>query len=145
MELSKEDVSSITQSVWTTVLGLKARDERVRGALPSGALGASVQIRGGWSGELVLMCSQRLARRAAGIVFDVPPDGASGDDVSDALGELANMIGGSVKALLAEGASLSVPIVRPYDSEPRTEKGMCAVTFDCEGERLAVFVLEIPS
>ena len=39
------------------------------------------------------------------------PDEVSQDDLSDVLGELANIVGGNVKAMLPPGAFLSLPQV----------------------------------
>ena len=43
------------------------------------------------------------------------------EDVQDALGEVANVVGGNLKALLPEGSTLSLPVVgyeRPTAARP---------------------------
>jgi chemotaxis protein CheX len=51
------------------------------------------------------------ARRAAAAFLAMELDEVSEDDLSDVLGELANIVGGNVKAMLPPGCFLSLPQV----------------------------------
>ena len=70
---------------------------------------ATVSFVGDWKGAILVRCgiltaeelAQRLLRR----------DAVSEADVADAMGELANMIGGNLKSVLPPGVILSVPNV----------------------------------
>ena len=70
---------------------------------------ATVRFAGDWQGALLVRCDRStaddLARRL------VKTSSVSPEDVSDAMGELANMIGGNIKSVLPPGVVLSVPEV----------------------------------
>jgi chemotaxis protein CheX len=51
------------------------------------------------------------ARNVAAALLGVDLDDVTPEDVRDALGELANIIGGNVKSLMPEPAALSLPVV----------------------------------
>jgi chemotaxis protein CheX len=57
-----------------------------------------------------------LASAAAEAMFAAEPGSLSADEVSDALGELTNMIGGNIKSLLPAPSRLSVPSVAEGES-----------------------------
>jgi chemotaxis protein CheX len=72
---------------------------------------SSVSISGSWTGHVVYASSTAAARRAAGAFLAMEPDEVSSEDLSDVLGELANIVGGNVKAMLPPGCFLSLPQV----------------------------------
>ena len=76
---------------------------------------SSVSITGAWTGHLVFASSAVGARRAAAAFLSVAPAEVTPADVTDVLGELANIVGGNVKAMLPAGCSLSLPrvVLRP--------------------------------
>jgi chemotaxis protein CheX len=79
---------------------------------PSGELiTAAISLAGSWKGAVLVECGLQEAflftSRMIGI--DVPT--SLNDDVRDALGELANMVGGNLKSVLPSGVSLSLPTV----------------------------------
>jgi chemotaxis protein CheX len=72
---------------------------------------SSVSITGSWTGHVVYASSTAAARKAAAAFLAMEPDEVSQEDLSDVLGELANIVGGNVKAMLPPGAMLSLPQV----------------------------------
>ncbi|NIQ01639.1 MAG: chemotaxis protein CheX, partial [Nitrospinaceae bacterium] len=54
-------------------------------------------------------CPIPLARQAAAIMFQLQEDTAGPEEIQDAFGELANITGGNIKALLPEPSYLSLP------------------------------------
>ena len=84
---------------------------------------ATVGISGGWSGQVRLDCSDALSVLAAGEVFRLAPDEVTSGQVQDALGELVNIIGGTVKSLLPGPSRLALPTVGRQLSEAGTEIG----------------------
>ncbi len=136
----------ITRNVWTEFLGiglapLDTDRKPLRSAL-SGCL-ASVAISGTWSGEVSVVCSRPLARRAAASMFGVSSDVVTADQIQDALAELANIIGGNVKALLPCPSELSLPA---YQEVPLSTVGVVvagkSVLLSCNGDVLQVQVRE---
>jgi len=75
------------------------------------SLVAYVGISGPWQGALTLEVPVSLARSAAAAMFLVEEDHAGRDEMSDALGELANQLAGSLKGCIASGSQLSLPTV----------------------------------
>ncbi len=78
-----------------------------------GRVHASIAVTGGWSGHITLDVSRAgadvLARRM------LMSDEVSEADVTDAVGELVNVLGGNVKGLLLEESALGLPQVRTDD------------------------------
>jgi chemotaxis protein CheX len=67
------------------------------------------------------------------------------DEVRDTVGELANMVAGSVKALLPQPTHISLPSVadgNDYDLTVRHGRVLLQCPFECEGERLIVSLIE---
>ena len=79
----------------------------------TGWVHASIAVTGGWSGRITLDVSRAgadvLARRM------LLSDEVSEDDVTDAVGELVNVLGGNVKGLLLEESALGLPQVLTHD------------------------------
>ena len=107
----EQEIKQLTASVWESILQLPI--EPAETALPSGTrtFSASVQITGVWTGTVLLSCGAAMAAQAAGIMLNVEPADAALADIQDAMGELVNMIGGNIKALLPETCRLSLPTV----------------------------------
>lgn len=136
----------ITRSVWTQFLGIglapiQTGQPKARSAL-TGCL-ASVTINGEWNGYVSVVCSRPLARRAAASMFGVTSDLVTADQLQDTLSELANIIGGNVKALLPSPSKLSLPV---YDEIPLSKLGSfpkgVAVLLSSNGDVLHVQVTQ---
>jgi chemotaxis protein CheX len=122
VRVSPGDLAQIVVSVFTTMLGLEA-DAAVTPWFPShDRLAGSVQLTGDWNGAILLECDRAQACRFAGRFLTMDPPPAVDDLVRDALGELANMIGGNLKSVLAQGSRsirLSIPkVLDGGDSSP---------------------------
>lgn len=77
----------------------------------SSRMSALVSISGAWAGDVEVRLTPGLARRLAREVLQVEPRTSDDPDVRDVVGEVANMIGGNLKALLPEPCHLSLPHV----------------------------------
>ena len=144
MEFSTEALGQIVADIWTSMLGfpVEARGEPldVNGIRH---LSASVQISGGWEGTVLVSCPETLAQRVAGVMFDT--ETASDDEIRDALGEVANMTAGNVKALVESYCRLSLPMVaegRELAISIPGSKVVAQATFDCGEDPLSVEVFE---
>ena len=109
--VEEQDIRDITDAVWLNVLQTPTEPLGKASVLTGVVLAACVQLTGAWTGAVTIQCSPRVARAAAGMMFQVDPAETSGDDVRDALGELVNMVGGNIKALLPGPTQLSLPLV----------------------------------
>jgi chemotaxis protein CheX len=125
------DVQAVAEQVWSSFLGgedpLLPRVGDVD--LGEGASwSAAVSISGGWEGTVTVELTAATAETLAGTMLGIegPLDD---DDVADAVGELANMIGGNIKGLMPGPSVLTLPVVAsgrggrpttPRDASPRT-------------------------
>ena len=94
---------------------------------------------------MTVECSGGLARRVASTMFATDACELSADQVSDALGELTNIIGGNIKALLPEPSQLSMPAVTEGTDYLFTIPGSrpaAQLSFTCEGKPFQITVLE---
>jgi chemotaxis protein CheX len=111
--VDQEDLAEMVEQVWVSYLD----PEGVRPLVPTNdenqpsEVHSSVSITGSWTGHVVYASSTAAARRAAAAFLAMEPDEVSTEDLSDVLGELANIVGGNVKAMLPPGATLSLPQV----------------------------------
>lgn len=96
-----------------------------------------VTIHGPWSGDVEVRVTRQLAGRLAREVLQLGSRPADEADVRDVVGEVANMIGGNLKALLPEPCRLSLPHVTTtaWSQAPELRK-----TFAIHGEPMEVVV-----
>jgi chemotaxis protein CheX len=108
-----DDIRVIAEQVWSSYLDVDGVSPLVPlpAEKPLYDVSASVSLTGAWRGHVVLRCSSVAARNAAAALLGVDYEDATVDDVTDALGELANILGGNVKSLLPEPCALSLPHV----------------------------------
>jgi chemotaxis protein CheX len=111
--VNASDLAEMVEQVWVSYLdpeGLNPLIATYDENQPSD-VHSSVSITGSWTGHIVFASSTAAARKAAAAFLAVGPDEVSPEDMSDVLGELANIVGGNVKAMLPPGAMLSLPQV----------------------------------
>ena len=106
------DIEQIVAEVFGSFLGGDdALPLPVDGASGDSPVTASVSITGGWDGHVVFGCSTAAARTAAAVLLMMGEDELAEADIADAVGELANMIGGNIKSLLPSPSALTLPLV----------------------------------
>jgi|SRR5580698_5855493 chemotaxis protein CheX len=110
-EISVNSLVRIVQSVFTTMMNLEV--VQVDAPIRPGdeRLTSFVHLTGGWNGAVLVECGSRQACRFAGRFLSLDPPRSVDDDVRDVLGELANMIGGNMKAVMPVAVRLSMPTV----------------------------------
>lgn len=128
VEVNESDLAEMVEQVWESYLD----PEGINPLIPTydenqpSEVHSSVSITGSWTGHLVYASSTEAARRAAAAFLAMEVDEVSQDDLSDVLGELANIVGGNVKAMLPPGAFLSLPqvVLAPESTArfPNTER-----------------------
>lgn len=146
MQLLEEQITEITQMVFTTVLGLDAVPDDGDAPSASGMLAGIVQITGAFQGMVTITCSPALASHAAAILFDVPDGAATRSDTHDALSELINITGGNLKPLVPGPSKLSLPCIADGGSADDFAPGklLGRVRFACMGQPVEVALLESP-
>lgn len=122
VHISVEDLFEITQQVWESFLN-PSGDPLVGQLHPPSSttradeVSAAVAVTGVWQGHIVVSCSMAAARKIGSLLLEMPLAEVTESDVADALGELANIIGGNVKGLLPGPCALSLPYLVVAGSE----------------------------
>jgi chemotaxis protein CheX len=138
------DIEGITRTMWATLFDLSLESGHVGEIGPESSVTSCVQIDGAWYGALVMMCPMALARTLTAQMFQAESD-PDLDDVRDALGELANMLGGNVKALLPAPSQISLPAVAigsDYELSVVGASEVARASFSCDGQPLLVTLLQ---
>ncbi|HEY0469912.1 MAG TPA: chemotaxis protein CheX [Polyangiaceae bacterium] len=111
-ESFNKELRDLVASIWSATLGLELTEPSDSQAPPSEhTLCGCINLSGAWQGLVTVSVSEALARRVASNMFDAPADGLTMEELHDALGEIANMVGGGVKGLLPGPSQLSLPSV----------------------------------
>lgn len=143
--IGESDLHQFTSDTWATVLGLDL-EPTGRAFQPStDTVTGCVQVSGEWRGAVVLVCPTPLAKRVAAVMFDLPAGEAAADFQSDAIGELINILGGNIKAMLPGPSYLSLPAVaHGTEYAVRIPGGECVAegVFECEGQPFMIAVVE---
>jgi hypothetical protein len=108
--LEQGDLRGLVDDIWGSLFDPPPFD--VEDLDPAGeSVTGYVDIFGGWEGRVLVSTTDAGAREIAARLLDLPPSAVEPADLADAIGELANIVGGSVKSCLVAHASLSLPSV----------------------------------
>jgi chemotaxis protein CheX len=111
------DLATLVEQVWSSYLD---GDIAVLGVSTGSAPSAlesenhvvgTVSIHGSWSGHLSLTVSHACAELIAAEMFQLAAETITPSEIVDALGELANILGGNIKAAVPQPSALSLPQV----------------------------------
>ncbi len=136
-----QDLTEIARSLFDTMLGLPFEDECPTGCSDSGdQLDAHISVSGCWSAEIHVRAPEELARQIACVMFKLSDGELTDADVRDALGEVANVIGGSVKGIVDCDCDLTLPTVEVAATGQKPCSLFC--TFQCCGLPVCIAVVE---
>jgi chemotaxis protein CheX len=144
MALAEGELRDIADGIWSTLFGL-ALGPAVEGA--SGAadtLCGWVDVTGPAPLRVVVELDAALVRRLSAALFGIAEADCAEADLCDTVGEIANMAGGGVRALVPGSVGLSLPSVERGGSQAR-EGVVAATDLDCEGASLRVRVAGVPA
>jgi chemotaxis protein CheX len=103
-------VQSIADEVWPSLVGDGEAFVPVPVPPPADVVSAWVDILGPWTGSVVVSCAPATAEAlTASVLMTRPPEVVDDEDVADALGELANVLGGNIKSVLPGDSRLGLP------------------------------------
>ena len=138
--IDEATVQEITEQAWLALVGEDEVLVPLPAPLPADALSSWVTITGPWNGTVVLTCGRDTALELTrALLREHAPAVLEDEDVDDALGELANVVGGNVKAVLPGPSALGLPQVGatpPAGSAADT----CSVAVLWRGQPLTVSV-----
>lgn len=108
--LGEDDLHALVDQVWQTLLD----ESPIRADEPPTETGwtrADIAIAGDWSALVRVSCTPSAAQRLAAAMLELEAGTeADEDEVTDAMGEVANVIGGNIKGCLG-GGTLGLPTV----------------------------------
>lgn len=147
MEFEQDTISALASDIWSSMLGIDLFPGN--GAMETlghdRTLTGIVQITGDWAGAVTIRCPTAVAKAFAGAMFGCEGDDLGMDEVRDAIGELCNMTGGSVKGLVPGECQLGIPAVAEgIDYSLTVPRGQAVVNvgFEYEGEPVEIVVYE---
>ena len=110
--IDEPTIESIAQDAWTALVGEEEILLPVPSELPDAVVSSWVDIVGPWTGSVVLTTGRTTAEDLCrALLGPATPPVLDDEDVADAFGEIANVVGGNVKAALPGPSVLSLPVV----------------------------------
>jgi chemotaxis protein CheX len=110
--IDEPTVLSIAEETWIALVGEDELLVPVPEELPPDVISSWVDVVGPWTGSVVLSTgTQTAAELTRALLGDYAPELLEHEDVADAFGEIANVVGGNVKAALPGPSALSLPEV----------------------------------
>lgn len=105
--LETDVITAVTEQVWADFLRIPiSHADSTQG---EAECAASISIEGAWNGAVIVACSRKLARQAAATMYSCPVSEIDDASWRDTLNEVANIMGGNLKALLPGPSSLGLP------------------------------------
>jgi chemotaxis protein CheX len=138
--IDEATVETIAQDAWIALVG----EEEVLVPLPgepvTDPVSSWVDVVGPWTGSVVLTTGRRTAEELTrALLREHSPEVLEHEDVVDAFGEIANVVGGNVKAALPGSSGLSLPDVGDAPA-PRNPEDVCRVDLLWRGETVSISV-----
>jgi CheY-specific phosphatase CheX len=93
----------------------------------------------------MLDCTPHLSKLFSSKMFSMPLDEIHDEEVSDALGELINIVAGNLRAFLPQPCQLSLPaVVDGWDYTLRFPggQGVHQTLFECGGQSFGITILK---
>ena len=138
--IDEATVQSIAEEAWLALVGDDEFLVPLPGGPPEDALSSWVEIVGPWNGAVVLTTGRSTAEQLATcLLAEHAPPVLDAEDIEDALGELANVVGGNIKATLPGPSVLGLPEVGTAP-EPGLPADTCRVDLLWRGQSLTITV-----
>ena len=110
--IDESTVHSIAEDAWISLVGEEEVLIPLPGEMPADTVSSWVDVVGPWTGSVVLTTGRQTAEDLSrALLGDSAPEVLEEEDVVDAFGEIANVVGGCVKAALPGQSALSLPSV----------------------------------
>jgi len=133
-------VESIAGEAWVALVGEDEVLIPIPGDLPVDPVSAWVDVVGPWTGSVVLTTGRRTAAELTrALLGPAAPEVLDDEDVADAFGEIANVVGGNVKAALPGPSGLSLPDVGDAPAV-RNPADLCRIDVLWRGQPVAISV-----
>ncbi|MEL6106419.1 MAG: chemotaxis protein CheX [Planctomycetota bacterium] len=114
--IPSEDLHQMVKEAFDSMVGIPvepvSEEEATEGC---DCVQSSVRISGDWNAHLVVTAPSSLATDIACSMFDLSEGDITEEEILDSIGEIANILGGNVKAAVGGTCELSIPRVGLFD------------------------------
>jgi chemotaxis protein CheX len=110
LALAPAELKSMVDEIWSSLFQPVPTDAD-DADMGSDLVVGFVDISGGWLGRVAVETTDAGAVAIASSMLAAEPDTLGDEDLADAIGELANIVGGSVKSCVEGQSTLSLPSV----------------------------------
>jgi chemotaxis protein CheX len=138
------EIEDIVKAIWSTLVDVPIQPGGGAGPSDDSTVTGIVNIDGAWRGAVLVRCPLALASLVTAAMFQGDEDPTL-EEVRDALGELANMVAGNIKALLPGPSAISLPTVAfgsQYEISVVGTGTLATVPFMSESHPLVVSVVQ---
>ena len=137
--LDEATVIEIAEQAWSALVGEEEFLVALPAPLPADTLSSWVTIAGPWNGVVVVTCGRDTAAELTrALLREHAPAELEAEDVEDALGEIANVVGGNVKAVLPGPSALGLPETGAPAPVAGSPEDTCRVEFIWRGQALSI-------
>ncbi|MGY1770152.1 chemotaxis protein CheX [Blastococcus sp. SYSU D00813] len=137
--LDEATVTEIAEQAWSALVGEDEFLAPLPAPLPAQTLSSWVTITGPWNGVVVVTCGTGTADELTrALLREHAPAELEAEDVEDALGEIANVVGGNVKAVLPGPSVLGLPQTGATPPVAGSPEDTCRVEVLWRGQPLTI-------
>ena len=143
MKTFEAEITDIVQMIWSTLIDVPIEPDGSAPPADASTVTGVVNIDGAWRGAVLVRCPLALATLLTEAMFK-GDDEPTFEEVSDAMGELTNMVAGNTKALLPQPSAISLPTVAfgsQYEISVKGTRPVATVTFTSKSFPLVVSVV----
>jgi len=136
--IDEATIQSIAEEAWSALVGEEEYLVPLLGDPVQDAISSWVDVVGPWNGSVVITTARTTAEELSRCLLkEHAPPVIDDEDIEDGLGELANVVGGNVKAVLPGPSALGLPEV---GSAPAAGPDTCRVDLLWRGQSLTISV-----
>jgi chemotaxis protein CheX len=144
VKVATADIRQIAEGLWSELFALELSPLSNPGAGEGRSyFTGCIQLTGAWEGAVVFHCSEPLARMLAAKMLGA--EELSDTDICDAVGELTNLLSGSVQSLVPAPSELTPPSViegKDYKLVMPRCRPISETGFECMGEPFTVILFD---
>ena len=139
MTIENSHITDVTTSVFQEMLGINIAELASVETQPAQI--ASINITGASQYLIQVATCQQAANSISSAMFGMEADELEEAEISDAVCEVVNMIGGNIKGILDSDCGLSIPCLSTEPDSLVTDNSE-SVAFDLDGGTLQVICKE---
>jgi len=142
--VARDEIVEVVATAWETMLELQVETIAAPEHDFDPVSGGSIRLGGPVPLSLLIEFDRGMADHAARRFFDIQEGEPSEDDITDAISELINIIGGNILGLFGPSPGLGLPEV-PSQTHPEATGSDLRATFRAEDKAFRIELSVIPS